>query len=121
VGITSDSATGPGAFDGGGDSYSEQALTAAALAPGATVYQDGTTLTWPDVPAGQPDNVITQGQTIDVSGHGSALVLLGASNNGTGTGREDVDSASGPASPLSALLPWVWAGAGVASGAWVPA
>ena len=86
VGITSDSATGPGAFDGGGDSYSEQALTAAALAPGATVYQDGTTLTWPDVPAGQPDNVITQGQTIDVSGHGSALVLLGASNNGTGTG-----------------------------------
>ena len=29
VGITSDSATGAGAFDGGGDSYSEQALTAA--------------------------------------------------------------------------------------------
>ncbi|MGA2828692.1 MAG: hypothetical protein ABSF03_21530 [Streptosporangiaceae bacterium] len=52
----------------------------------ATVYQGGTTLTWPNVAAGQPGNVITEGQTVDVSGHGSALVLLGASNNGTGTG-----------------------------------
>jgi hypothetical protein len=28
-----------------------------------------------------------------------------------------VDSASGPASPLPALLPWFWPGAGVVSGA----
>jgi hypothetical protein len=36
-------------------------------------------------------------------------------------GREDVDSAPGPASPLPALPAWFWAGGGVASGAWVPA
>jgi hypothetical protein len=36
-------------------------------------------------------------------------------------GREDVDSASVPALLLPALLSWFWPGAGVGSGAWVPA
>jgi len=36
-------------------------------------------------------------------------------------GREDVDSASGPASPLPAVPAWFWPGVGVGSGAWVPA
>jgi beta-glucosidase len=86
VGITSNSDVAPGNFDGVGDSYSQQALTAAGLAPGATVHQDGAALTWPDVPAGQPDNVVAEGQTIVMSGSGSNLVLLGAGDYGTATG-----------------------------------
>ena len=47
---------------------------------------DGTTFTWPDVPAGTPDNVVTAGQTVDVTGTGTDLGFLGASQNGTATG-----------------------------------
>lgn len=76
-------------FDGNGNSYSEQALTAAGLAPGATVTYDGIAFTWPDVAAGQPDNVLAEGQTILVSGSGATLGFLGASSpgdeGGTGT------------------------------------
>jgi beta-glucosidase len=116
VGITSDSATGAGAFDGGGDSFSEQALTASGLAPGATVYQDGTTLTWPSAAAGSPDNVITDGQTIDLSGHGNSLVLLGASNNGTGTGDLTVRYTDGTTQTSSISFPDWYSDAPVSGG-----
>ena len=72
-----------------GDSYSAQALAAGTptpLSPGSSVTIDGTTLTWPDVPAGTPDNVVTAGQTVDVTGTGTDLGFLGASQNGTATG-----------------------------------
>ena len=59
-------------FDGNGNSYSEQALTAAGLAPGATVTVDGTTLQWPSVPAGTPDSVLADGQTISLAGSSPA-------------------------------------------------
>ena len=39
-------------FDGNGNSYSGQALSAAGLSPGATVTVDGATLQWPNVLAG---------------------------------------------------------------------
>jgi hypothetical protein len=116
VGITSDSATGAGAFDGGGDSFSQQALTASGLAPGATVYQDGTTLTWPSAAAGSPDNVITDGQTIDLSGHGNSLVLLGASNNGTGTGDLTVRYTDGTTQTSSISFPDWYSNAPVSGG-----
>jgi hypothetical protein len=105
-----------GAFDGGGDSFSEQALTAAGLAPGATVYQDGTTLTWPSAAAGTPDNVITDGQTIDLSGHGSSLVLLGSSNNGTGTGDLTVRYTDGTTQTSSISFPDWYSDAPVTGG-----
>ena len=43
-------------------------------------------MTWPNVPAGQPDNVVAEGQSFDVSGTGSTLGLLGAAAFGTATG-----------------------------------
>lgn len=95
VGITDNSNTAPGNFDGVGSSYSEQNLTASGLAPGATVYQDGTTLTWPNVPAGQPDNVVADGQVVDISGSGRDLVLLGSGDYGTGTGTATVTYTDG--------------------------
>ena len=56
---------------------------------------DGITFTWPDVLAGEPDNVVAMGQTVLVSGSGTTLGFLGASTSpasgtatstGTGTG-----------------------------------
>jgi beta-glucosidase len=69
-------------FDGHGNSYSEQALTAAGLAPGATVSVDRTTLTWPDVPAGSADSVLAKGQTIlmPVASTATRLTFIGASS-----------------------------------------
>ncbi len=86
TGIGDDSALGAASFDGTGNSYSAQALTAAGLAPGAAVTHDGITFTWPDVPAGQPDNVVAQGQTILLSGSGTRLGFLGAASAGAGKG-----------------------------------
>jgi len=89
VGITDSGNTTPGDFDGVGDSYSAQALASAtpnALTPGSTVTVGGVTMTWPNVPAGQPDNVVAEGQSFDVPGTGSTLGLLGAAAFGTATG-----------------------------------
>ncbi len=86
VGISDDANPSAGNFDGAGYSYSEQALTAAGFGPGATVHQGGISFTWPNVPAGQPDNVVADGQVIDVSGQGSTLGFLGASNSGSPSG-----------------------------------
>jgi hypothetical protein len=89
VGITSDSSTSPGNFDSAGDSYSAQALaggTPDPLSPGSIVTVDGVTLTWPNVPAGAPDNVVAAGQSFDLTGTGSTLGILGAAAFGPATG-----------------------------------
>ncbi|MBV9804241.1 MAG: beta-galactosidase, partial [Solirubrobacterales bacterium] len=93
VGITDDSNRNPApnfdGFDGGGTTYSAEGLAAAGLAPGATVQADGLTFGWPNVPSAQPDNTMAQGQIIGLSGTGSKLGFLTATNNsplsGTGT------------------------------------
>jgi hypothetical protein len=98
IGISDNSDEAAANYDGVGDSYSAQALAAAtptALNPGNKVTVDGTTLTWPDVPAGTPDNVVTAGQTVDVSGTGTELGFLGASQNGTATGTVTVNYTDG--------------------------
>ncbi|MGH2861053.1 MAG: hypothetical protein ACRDLT_06015, partial [Solirubrobacteraceae bacterium] len=89
--ISDDGDIGAADFDGDGNSYSEQALTAAGLAPGAGVVVAGSTLQWPDVAAGAPDNVLADGQTIAIPGASpldTQLALLGASSGRqeTGTG-----------------------------------
>jgi hypothetical protein len=89
VGITDDSNTAPGNLDGGGRSYSAQALASAspaALSPGTTVADDGVTFTWPNVPAGTQDNVTAAGQAIPVSGSGTKLGFLGSGDYGTASG-----------------------------------
>jgi predicted alpha-1,2-mannosidase len=86
TGISDDSAPSGANYDGGGWSYSEQALTGAGLAPGASVTSDGITYTWPNVPAGQPDNITVGGQTIPVSAPAGATklgFLASATNAGT--------------------------------------
>jgi beta-glucosidase len=98
VGISDNSDEAAGNYDGVGDSYSAEALAAGtptALTPGSTVTVDGTTLTWPNVPAGTLDNVVTAGQTVDVSGTGTDLGFLGASQNGTATGPVTINYTDG--------------------------
>ena len=98
TGISDNSDETAADYDGVGDSYSAQALAAGtptALTPGSQVTIDGTTLTWPDVPAGTPDNVVTAGQTVEVTGTGTDLGFLGASQNGTATGPVTINYADG--------------------------
>ena len=79
VGLTSDNATGPGDLDGGGYSYSANAL-------------GGGTINWRGVPfvlgpAGQNDVVQAAGQTIPLpSGNYTALFLIGTAVQGGKTG-----------------------------------
>ncbi|MCL2551724.1 MAG: NEW3 domain-containing protein [Actinomycetia bacterium] len=77
VGTTLESNTAPGNLDGGGDSYSADALAALGATPGATVTANGATFTWPSAAPGTPDNVATGGQAIELTGQGSALAFLG--------------------------------------------
>ncbi|HEX3959255.1 MAG TPA: glycoside hydrolase family 3 C-terminal domain-containing protein [Trebonia sp.] len=85
-------------YDGVGDSYSAQALAAGTptpLTPGSQVTIGGTTFTWPTAAPGTPDNVVTGGQTVALSGSGTDLGFLGASQNGIASGTVTVHYADG--------------------------
>ncbi|WP_037856084.1 GH92 family glycosyl hydrolase [Streptomyces sp. NRRL S-340] len=69
-------------FDGGGWSYSRQALAAAGLTPGGQGTVDGLAFTWPDSPSGRPDNVSAAGQTITLPAPATALSFVGSAVNG---------------------------------------
>ena len=98
IGISDDSNEAAANYDDVGDSFSAQALAAGTpnvLTPGAMVTIGQTTFTWPDVPAGKPDNVMTSGQTVDLSGQGTDLGFLGSSQNGTASGTVTVNYTDG--------------------------
>jgi predicted alpha-1,2-mannosidase len=85
AGISDDGAAGQANFDGGGWSYSKQALAAAGLTPGGPVSWNGFTFTWPSRRPGQLDNVQAGGQVIDLPAAPqgvSRLAFLGAAGNG---------------------------------------
>ncbi len=69
-------------YDGGGWSYSRQALAAAGLTPGGQGTVDGLTFTWPGSPAARPDNASAAGQTIELAAPASRLSFLGSAVNG---------------------------------------
>jgi beta-glucosidase-like glycosyl hydrolase len=85
-GISSDTNTTAGNFDGGGASYSAQALAAAGITPGGTFGHDGVNFTIPNVAAGTNDNVVASGQAFLVSGSGAKLGFLGSSAFGASSG-----------------------------------
>ena len=86
VSITDDANHGPGNLDGGGNSFSAQALAAAGLKPGAQFTFNGLTFTWPNVAAGTQDNVQADGRALDITGSGATLAFLGAAANGQSSG-----------------------------------
>lgn len=95
VGISDNGNPTPGNLDGKGYSYSAQALAAADLTPGAVVSHDGVLFTWPNVAAGQQDNVVAAGQTLTMSGSGSILALLGTGAFGTQSGTATITYTDG--------------------------
>jgi hypothetical protein len=88
AGISADADQAAGNFDGLGFSYSEQALTAAGLTPGAAVTSGGVQYNWPGAAAGQPDNLIAAGQVITVPPVTGAteLGVMGSASNGPSSG-----------------------------------
>ena len=115
TGISDDSAVTAADFDGVGNSYSLQALAAAGLTPGATVSHDGLSFTWPDIPAGQPDNVLALGQTVLTGGTGSKLGFLGASSPSSALGTGVVHYADGTSSEFTFTLDNYWYAPGPAN------
>ncbi len=98
TGISDNSDVTAADYDGVGDSYSAQALAAGTptpLTPGGQVTIGGTTFTWPSAAPGTPDNVVTGGQTVALSGSGTDLGFLGASQNGTASGSVTVNYTDG--------------------------
>jgi hypothetical protein len=89
VGISDDTATNVGNYDGNNASFSAEALAAVGATPGAQVASDGLKFIWPNVPAGTADNTVADGQTIDVSGSGAELgfLLAGSSGGVSGSGQ----------------------------------
>ncbi|MEY9932966.1 hypothetical protein ABH926_007619 [Catenulispora sp. GP43] len=104
VGITADSNTAPGSFDGGGASFSETALTNAHAAPGASVASSGVTFTFPNVAAGSNDNTVAEGQTVSLSGSGTLGFLVSASY-GPATGSGTVTYTDGSTQSYSLTVP----------------
>src|SRR5450759_3316934 len=75
-----------GNLDGGGFSYSAQALAAAGISPGGTSPHAGLSVAGPDAAPGTADNMVAGGQTIALSGSGNTLGLLGTGDYGTASG-----------------------------------
>jgi hypothetical protein len=89
VGISPDDNMAAANFDLVGFSLSGDALAAAGVLPGGMVTVDGISHTWPSVPVGDPDNVISGGQTVnlpDAPAGPTRLALLGSATNGKASG-----------------------------------
>ncbi|GAA4623609.1 glycoside hydrolase family 3 C-terminal domain-containing protein [Actinoallomurus vinaceus] len=110
--ISDDARPSEGNLDGGGLSLSAQALAAEGITPGGKVTHGGFTFTWPDVPAGKPENVLGSGQAFDFSGSGSQLAFLGLANNGTASGSGLITYTDGTTQPYSISFPDWWASGG---------
>ncbi|QTE01614.1 GH92 family glycosyl hydrolase [Streptomyces cyanogenus] len=82
-------------YDGGGWSYSRQALAAAGLTPGKQATVDGLAFTWPASPAGRPDNASASGQTIRLAAPAGALSFIGSAVNGNQQTRATVTYTDG--------------------------
>lgn len=90
VGISSNSATKLANYDGGGASYSQQALQSAGLTANQNFTFNGVNFTWPNVQIGTGvnDNYQVSGQQIAVTPVTGAttLAFLGSSTNGPSSG-----------------------------------
>jgi predicted alpha-1,2-mannosidase len=80
--VSVDGTEGLSDYDGYGSGYSRQALAAAGVVPGSPLAAGGITYAWPNVRAGQPDNVVAAGQRLTVGGPSGAtrLGLLGSAD-----------------------------------------
>jgi hypothetical protein len=110
VGITADSDHTPGNFDGYGNSFSATALADVGITPGGQVTSGGVSFSWPDVAAGESDNVVASGQVIAFSGSGGTLGFLGVANNGDASGSGTITYTDGSTQSFTIEYPnWITA------------
>lgn len=95
VGVTDESATAAGNFDGDGNSFSAQKLADVGLAPGASVSAVGASFSWPAAAPGTAGNVASGGQAVALSGQGSRLAFLGSGSSQNATGIASVHYTDG--------------------------
>jgi hypothetical protein len=105
VGITADTNTAPGNWDGGGASFSETALTNAGAGPGAGFSSGGITYTMPNAAASTNDNTVAEGQTIDVSGSGSSIGFLLSASYGPASGTATITYTDGSTQTVTLNAP----------------
>ncbi|MET7747680.1 discoidin domain-containing protein [Micromonospora sp. NPDC005367] len=106
VAVTTDANTNPGNFDGGGASFSAEALAGVGVRAGGTVTAAGLALTWPaGAGTGQRDNTIATGQTIALSGTGNTLGLLFSTSYGPVTGTGSVQYTDGTVQAFDVTSP----------------
>ncbi|WP_327365442.1 GH92 family glycosyl hydrolase [Streptomyces sp. NBC_01217] len=97
-GLSDDADHGQGDYDGAGNSYSRQALSAAGLKGGARLDVSGTSFTWPAAPQGRPDNVAADGRTIDLTAaakDAEQMLFVGSATNGDHAGSATVTFTDG--------------------------
>ncbi len=105
VGVTDDTDTAPGDFDGNGASLSAQALAAAGASPGSSVTSSGITFTWPDAASGTDDNTAAGGQYISLTGSGADLGFLISGSWGPATGTGEIVYTDGTIQSYSLTAP----------------
>jgi hypothetical protein len=103
VGTSQDSNTSAANYDGGGSSYSAQALQGVAITPGGSVTFNNVTFNWPNVATGSADNYRAAGQSIPVTpvSNASTLAFLGSSTNGPSTGTAVINYSDGSTQSFS--------------------
>jgi hypothetical protein len=99
TGISNDGNITTGNFDGNQNSYSAQALQDAGLNAGDNAFDPTRTVTftWPNVPAGTPDNYQATGQVIpvDQANNETILAFLGSATGGASSGTATITYTDG--------------------------
>jgi len=103
VGTSQDSNPSAANYDGGGSSYSAQALQNVTITPGNTFTFNNVTFNWPNVATGSADNYRAAGQTISVTpvSGASTLAFLGSATNGPSIGTAVINYSDGSTQPFS--------------------
>ena len=110
-GISNDSAPSAANLDGGGRSYSNNALSAAGLAAGTQVGVYGFNITWPVVGPTTNDDWGSYGAVMPLSGAGTALEIVGAAVGGASSGTATITYSDGTTENFTlALSDWTLGG-----------
>jgi hypothetical protein len=110
VGISNDSNTSAGNLDGGGRSYSAQALQSVDLVANQQFDADGIAYAWPDESAGTADDSQANGQVLPIVPVPGAttLGLLGAATGSNGSGTATMTFTDGSTQPFTLVLTNWW-------------
>lgn len=101
-------------FDGGGMSYSNNALAAAGFTSGSAIASHKFQFQWPTDAAGTPDAFQAQGQVLPVVSSGSTLAFLGAAANGNASGNATITYTDGTTQTFTlAFNDWTLGGGGL--------